>query len=445
MLEHIINRPDLAKYILSFNKGQTIFLEGDGSQDLYALVSGRLDILKGTQKIAEIREEGSIFGEISFLLEERRTASVKAATDVQVIRIPREEVPQFLAKFPEVVKAFAKILARRLDATSRLAFGLQEFCNQLPDAVILVDKEGKILSFNASAERLYGRDANHMLHQPAETIYENPAEYRDFIKEVISQYSVQEKTLRVKHPRKGMRYISTSTTVLYDAQQSFQGVLSIGRDVTDVQVLEQRYRRTRKWLIPLAVLVALSTAGVFWGYPYFYKEYEVTDTQRTKLRDELAVDYRLLSSMLSEPFQAGNRDKIHDVLRQFFDVKKDVTTPYTGVVILKNDKRVFDAYSVHPEPGLRAGIGSSYTGINFQRDEASPHRVLTVYREQEGKPMGHKGIEVAFEMLNRNKRLGWLIFQLDAALIKDKYHVDETVLEAFRFKDFVNGDQDKDE
>ncbi|MEJ2589133.1 MAG: cyclic nucleotide-binding domain-containing protein, partial [Deltaproteobacteria bacterium] len=235
MLEHIINSADLAKYILSFKKGQTIFLEGEDSQDLYVLVSGKLDILKGSHKIAEVSEEGAIFGEMSFLLEEARTASVKAGTDAKVIRIPREEVPAFLGKFPEVVKAFTKILAKRLDKASRLAFGLQEFCNQLPDAVILTDKEGKILSFNASAERLYGRESNRMHQRPAEEIYEHPEEYRAFIEDVISRYSVQEKTLRVKHPRKGTRYISTSTTVLYDAQHNFQGVLSLGRDVTDMQ------------------------------------------------------------------------------------------------------------------------------------------------------------------------------------------------------------------
>lgn len=76
MLAEIINNLDLDKYPSTFAKGQIIFREGDDSQDLYILVSGNLDILKGSEKITEIFEIGSIFGEMSFLLGARRTATV---------------------------------------------------------------------------------------------------------------------------------------------------------------------------------------------------------------------------------------------------------------------------------------------------------------------------------------------------------------------------------
>ena len=40
MLEEIIHNPSLRRYLVTFEKGTTIFLEGDASQDLYILVSG---------------------------------------------------------------------------------------------------------------------------------------------------------------------------------------------------------------------------------------------------------------------------------------------------------------------------------------------------------------------------------------------------------------------
>ncbi|MCF8083670.1 MAG: cyclic nucleotide-binding domain-containing protein, partial [Deltaproteobacteria bacterium] len=435
MLDHIINNPDLAKYVMSYERGQTIFLEGDDSQDLYALVSGKLDILKGTHKIAEVSEQGAIFGEMSFLLEKARTASVKAATEVKVIRIPREEIPGFLAQFPEVVQEFAKTLARRLDEASRLAFGLKEFCDQLPDAVLLLDKEGNILSVNASAERLYGRESGRLLHQPAETLYENPEEYREFIQEVISRYTVREKILRVKHPTEGIRCVSTSTTVLYDAQHHFQGVLFLGRDVTEVQSLERRYRRVRRWIFPLAILLVLSGAGIFWAYPYFSTGYEVMDTQKMQLQDELALDYRWLAPRLAGPFQAGDTKKTHAILERFFTARKTETGPYTGLVLLNNNKRVVDAYATESAPDGGAVIGSSYAGIAFQGNEERPHRVLTLYREHQNQPMGHKGIEVAFALQEAGTRMGWLVFQMDVAELKDQYHMSADDLTAFQFKD----------
>ncbi|MDZ7695428.1 MAG: hypothetical protein U5R49_00395 [Deltaproteobacteria bacterium] len=284
-----------------------------------------------------------------------------------------------------------------------------------------------------------------MLYRVADEIYENPEEYKALIENVISRDSVQERILRVKHPSKGTRYISTSTTVLYDAQHHFQGVLSLGRDVTDTQVLEKRYRRIRKWLIPFVVLMVLASVGIFFGYPYVYREKAAMDSQRIELRDELAVDYRLLSSMLSDAFQLRERDKTHEILKRFLEVKGDMIMPYTGVILLDDAKKVFDAHSVNPVEDADAMIGSSYTGIAFQGNKESPHRVLTVYREHEGEPMGHRGIEVAFEMVKDGNHLGWLIFQLDTGLLENNYHADVETLKDFRFKDFVTHPRENDE
>ncbi len=68
MLDEIIHNKDLERYLKTYQKGDTLFLEGDESQDLYFLVSGHLEVLKGDKKIAEITEPGALFGELSFLL-----------------------------------------------------------------------------------------------------------------------------------------------------------------------------------------------------------------------------------------------------------------------------------------------------------------------------------------------------------------------------------------
>jgi len=99
-IDEIISNPDLAKYLITFTSGQIIFLEGDDSQDLYILVAGQVGVFKGDKKIREITDEGSVFGEVSFFLGDRRTASVKAKTKVEVIRITKEEITRFLDDCP---------------------------------------------------------------------------------------------------------------------------------------------------------------------------------------------------------------------------------------------------------------------------------------------------------------------------------------------------------
>ena len=79
-IDEIISNPDLTKYLITFTSGQTVFLEGDDSQDLYILVTGQVEIFKGDMKIRDITQEGTVFGEISFFLGDKRTASVKAKT-----------------------------------------------------------------------------------------------------------------------------------------------------------------------------------------------------------------------------------------------------------------------------------------------------------------------------------------------------------------------------
>ena len=223
MLNKIINNPDLVKYVIPFENGEIIFTEGDETQDLFILISGELDILKGNKKISLISEPGELFGEMSFLLGARRSATAKAKTDGKAIRIPKEEINNFLNKFPEITSDITRLLAARLNETSQILYGLKEFCDQLPDAVILTDRDGKILSWNSVAETMYGRSWDQMHYKSMEEIYEEPDDYKDYLEEVKSRYSVREKILKILHPEKGVRYISTSTTVLYDGHHNFSG------------------------------------------------------------------------------------------------------------------------------------------------------------------------------------------------------------------------------
>lgn len=435
MLDDIINNPDLDKHLKSYKRGQIILLEGDDSQDLYILVSGELEILKGNKKISEIGETGSLFGDMSFLLRSKRTATVKAKSDVKALCIPKEEITAFLREYPDVAREIAKLLAKRLDETSQIVHGLKELCDQLPDAVLLTDRDGRIFSWNMAAENLYGRNWDQMHHQSVEDIYEDPPHvYGDFLDDVQARYSVREKILTIRHPEKGIRFVSTSTTLLYDGHHNFQGVLSLGRDVTDVQNLEKKYRRARHWLVPSFILLALFVTAAFFGYPYFAKGYRSTDVKKQELRNQLAKDYFFLRSLLADSFLAGNRLNTGLLMKEFFDIQNTSTIPYTGLVLLDEDKEVFDAYSIIMGADASEMVGSSYALVDFEGSERSLHKVLTVYRTNKDHPMGYKGIEIAFEVKKDNQSLGWLIFQLDTDVLGKEYGLDEEGLKKFQFR-----------
>ena len=432
-IDEIISNPDLAKHRITFTAGQTIFLEGDDSQDLYILVAGQVEIFKGDKKIRDISNEGSVFGEVSFFLGDRRTASVKAKTEVAVICIPKEEIALFLKECPTAVPEIIQRLSQWLNEATQMLYGLKEVSDQLPDAVVMTDKEGRILVWNSAAERLYGRDWPRMRDTNVEEIYTKPDEYKKFLKEVQERYSAKEKVFDIKHPRQGIRCISTSFTVLYDGHHNFQGVLSLGRDVTATVKLEKKYKHAFFWLISAFILIGLLTATIFWGYPYYSKGHLAVNFGQKELRNILAKDYFLLNSWLAAQFGGQNKEAISQVIQQFFNFQPTNAIPYTGLVLLDKDKKVVNAYSTRA--GISAGdmIGSSYAAIEFQGSEDSLHKVLTVYRTEKDHPMGKKGIEIAFELYKDKAFMGWLVFQMDMDSLIDSYGIDDKNLKNLQF------------
>ena len=433
MLEEVIKNVKINRYITPFEEGKAIFLEGDDSQDLFILISGQLNVFKGNTKIAEIIEKGSLFGEMSFLLKAKRTATIKAGENVKAIRIPKDEINTFLHDFPEVAGEISKLLAKRLDETSRILYGLKEFCDQLPDAVIATDKEGKIITWNAAAEEVYGRSWDQMCNKSVEEIYEKPKGYKKLLEEVKKKHSVREKILSVRHPKHGVRFISTSSTLLHDDHNNFQGILSLGRDVTSIKTLEKKYRQTRYWLFPSLMLTFLLAIGVFWGHSHFSKRPQIMEVNQSELKNRLSKDYLLLKSMLLNHLEAGNRSKTNQLMKDFLNVQKPDKMPYNGLVLLDKNKIVFDAYSTNTGTNISPTIQSSYKGIDFEDGKDSAHSVLILYRADKDHPMGQKSIEIAFEMNKNNRRIGWLIFQLDLRRLKTDYGTDVSGLKQFNF------------
>ncbi len=436
MLEKIINNPVLLKYMVSFEAGQIIFTEGDESQDLFILLSGELEIIKGNKKISEINRPGELFGEMSVLLGGKRTATVKVAKEVKALKIVKEDIGRFLESSPEIAREITYMLARRLDETSQILYGLKEFCDQLPDAVTVTNKEGKILTWNSVAEKMYGRTWEDMHFKAIEGIYEEPGEYLHYRDELTSRYSVREKILKIRHPQKGIRYISTSTTVLYDGHHNYQGLLSIGRDVTHFREMEQRYRQVRKRIIPLLVAFIILIPLAFFSYKYLRSsKIDATVSEKKEFRNQIGKDFVLLKSLLANHFKTKDISKINTQLKEFFSIQDVSEVPYTGIILLDKNENVFGYLDLKGNgPDESQVIGSSYSGIDFKGSDTSIHRVLTLYRVDKDHPMGQKGIEVAFECVYNSEMVGWIVFQLDPIGLNKRYGINEDDLLEFRFE-----------
>jgi cAMP-dependent protein kinase regulator len=114
----------------SFEPGAPIVTEGEPGTSMFALVEGRVDVVRQLQggqrrKVASLGE-GDFFGEMALLSEGPRLASVVAAERTTVLVLTREQVDRLVQRHPsvgEVLRSFhqERVLANVLRSNPLLA------------------------------------------------------------------------------------------------------------------------------------------------------------------------------------------------------------------------------------------------------------------------------------------------------------------------------------
>ncbi|UFZ06063.1 cyclic nucleotide-binding domain-containing protein [Bradyrhizobium ontarionense] len=96
--------------------GVDLLEEGHSTGHLYVLLDGRLEVIKAGATVALVSEPGAMFGEMSLLLEQPHTATVRAVTDCRICEI--RDARRFLAENPEATLSIARMLAQRLNVAN---------------------------------------------------------------------------------------------------------------------------------------------------------------------------------------------------------------------------------------------------------------------------------------------------------------------------------------
>jgi uncharacterized membrane protein len=108
----------------SFDKGETIFEEGQPGESLYVVHNGRVQVFchsdSGEKIVLAENESGDVFGEISLLDGGPRTASAVAVESTQTLTIDRERLYQLVQRQPHVAIDLLTVMGRRLRTTDEL-------------------------------------------------------------------------------------------------------------------------------------------------------------------------------------------------------------------------------------------------------------------------------------------------------------------------------------
>jgi CRP/FNR family cyclic AMP-dependent transcriptional regulator len=95
--------------------GNDLFHEGEIGDCMYIIYKGEVKIHKSSTTLAILKEK-EVFGELSLLDSETRSASATAHTDCFLFKIDQEPFYELVDTRPEVARGFIRILCQRLRA-----------------------------------------------------------------------------------------------------------------------------------------------------------------------------------------------------------------------------------------------------------------------------------------------------------------------------------------
>ncbi len=96
--------------------GDTLFRLGEPGDSLYVLRSGRLEVQWPDGSVRELYPESTL-GELALLTDARRSGTVVARRDSNLVRLDRERFDQLAQTYPAVMAAVAKGVAFRLQSS----------------------------------------------------------------------------------------------------------------------------------------------------------------------------------------------------------------------------------------------------------------------------------------------------------------------------------------
>jgi CRP-like cAMP-binding protein len=104
--------------------GDVLVREGQRSDGLFVVVSGRYDVVRGegpgAARVAQLRE-GDLFGEMSCLSKRPAGASVVALQRGIVLRLPRADFDEIASSHPQVLEAVSGLADERRQSLEDVA------------------------------------------------------------------------------------------------------------------------------------------------------------------------------------------------------------------------------------------------------------------------------------------------------------------------------------
>lgn len=103
-----------------FKDGEIVFSEGEESNYLYYIASGKFAIYSEGKLVSTLTPDDIFMGEMSFLLNDKRSATVRSVGTSVLLKISQEDFIHVIKDNPHYGIILARLLAQRLERLNRI-------------------------------------------------------------------------------------------------------------------------------------------------------------------------------------------------------------------------------------------------------------------------------------------------------------------------------------
>ena len=165
-----------------FKKNQVIYYEGDKGYGLYLVISGRIKTIKqvndGRELMTGMYTTDDYLGIHAILSNEAYADTATALEDCQLCLIPKDQLDELLNLYPEVARAFIKLLANdiREKEEQLLQLAYHSVRKKMAEAILRIyrQQDSAEMSFKISRE-----DLAAMAGMATETVSRTLADFKD--------------------------------------------------------------------------------------------------------------------------------------------------------------------------------------------------------------------------------------------------------------------------
>ena len=118
-----IARIDERSELVTLQRGETLFSEGDAGDRAYVIHRGELEIvtMAGNREVLlAVRKPGEVIGEMALLQDVPRSATARARTEVELVAIPKAEIDALMESSTEAMRALFDVVLDRWQGTQAM-------------------------------------------------------------------------------------------------------------------------------------------------------------------------------------------------------------------------------------------------------------------------------------------------------------------------------------